>query len=90
MDKSETKILFYNSQILFEDLNNHILFRTEYSIDDTINKLNENKNILIPERDEIENFYSIFTNNINNNSILKKLFIGENYKSKIFDLYDST
>lgn len=84
------KFPFYHSQILFDELNSYILFnntQTDYSF--IIELLKTNPNILIPNSSELEAFYGIFKNKINNDNNLKKLFIEENYKSKIIYLGES-
>ena len=86
-ETASNKFPFYHSQILFDELNKYILFnnsQTDYG--SVIELLKTNSNILIPSTSELEIFYGIFTEKINNDSELKKLFIEENYKAKIFDL----
>lgn len=86
-ETASNKFPFYHSQILFDELNKYILFnnpQTDYG--SVIELLKTNSNILIPTTNELEAFYGIFTEKINNDSRLKKLFIEENYKAKIFDL----
>lgn len=87
IETSPNQFPFYHSQILFDELNKYILFnnsQTDYS--SVIELLKTNSNILIPSTIELETFYGIFTEKINNDKKLKKLFIEENYKVKIFDL----
>lgn len=89
-ETASNKFPFYHSQILFDELNKYILFnnsQTDYG--SVIELLKTNSNILIPRTNELEAFYGIFTKKINNDSKLKKLFIEENYKAKIFDLGES-
>ena len=90
IESTHTKFHFYHSQILFDELNKYILFnnsQTDYS--SVIELLKNNSNILIPSTRELEVFYGIFTEKINNDNKLKELFIEENYKTKIFDLGES-
>lgn len=87
-DKSTpTKFPFYHSQILFDELNKYILLNNSltnyYSV---IELLKTNSKIIIPSTSELETFYEIFTTKIKSDNKLKKLFIEENYKTKIFDL----
>lgn len=89
-ETASNKFPFYHSQILFDELNKYILFnnsQTDYN--SVIELLKTNSNILIPSTSELETFYGIFTEKINNDNKLKKLFIEENYKTKIFDLGES-
>src|SRR5699024_6111506 len=83
------KFPFYHSQILFEELNNYVLFKTSLSDEDLLGKFEENPHILIPSKEELNTFYSLFVNNINNDKELEDLFIEENYKAKIFDIHNS-
>jgi hypothetical protein len=81
---------FYHSQIVFEELNKHILFKTKYSsYNDLLKKLGENPNIIIPSQDELNNFYDLLVVKINKDKKLKVLFIDENYKSKIFVIFET-
>jgi hypothetical protein len=78
-------IPFYHSQILFDELNRYVLFNnTQNDYCSIIEVLKNNSNILIPSISELEAFYGIFTDKINKDNNLKKLFIEENYKDKIF------
>jgi hypothetical protein len=84
---THNKFPFYHSQILFEELNKYILFNNSSPNYNTISKLlKTNKNILIPSTNDLEVFYEIFTLKIKKDNKLKKLFVEENYKTKIFDL----
>lgn len=90
IETTSNKFPFYHSQILFDELNKYILFtnsQTDYS--SVIELLKTNTNILTPSTSELEAFYDIFTYKIKNDNNLKKLFIEENYKTKIFDLGES-
>ncbi len=86
-DRSNQKIPFYHSQILFEKLNKYILSKestTDYSF--IIYILKSNPNIIIPTTEELSSFYKLFTTKVKADKKLKSLFIEENYQSKIFDL----
>ncbi len=87
--KGGQKFPFYHSQILFEELNKHVLFKTKYQDEEIVKELSKNPNILIPSSDELSSFYSKFVNKINHDENLKNLFIDENYKSKIFEISES-
>ena len=81
IESVSNKLPFYHSQVLFDELNKYILFdnsQTDYS--SVIELLHTNPNILIPSVSELEVFYGIFTDKINNDNKLKRLFIKENYK----------
>lgn len=87
--QGEDKFPFYYSQILFEELDNYILFKSKLSDEGLLSKFEENPNILIPSKEELNAFYNLFINNINSDTKLKDLFIDENYKAKIFDIHES-
>ncbi len=82
-DINESMFPFYHSQILFEKLTSYVFFNgvTE---DDIKNELNNNQNIIKPTDEELDEFYQLFNKNIQNDNILKDLFINENYKTQIF------
>lgn len=82
-----SKFPFYHSQVIFEELNKHVLFKTQYSDHSVLNhELQRNPQILVPSQEELLNFYNILVSKVNESKKLKNLFIEENYKSKIFDL----
>lgn len=90
INNSGNKFPFYHSQLLFEELNKYILFRNARPNYNSMTKLFEtNPNIIIPNTNDLEAFYEIFTSKIKNDTKLKKLFIEENYKIKIYDLGES-
>lgn len=85
--RNDNKFHFFQSQILFEELNKYLLFKNQtlnYNI--IIQKFNENPNIIIPTIEELNHFYTLFTSKIKENKKLKSLFIDENYKEKIYEL----
>jgi len=87
IETASNKFPFYHSQILFDELNKYILFNnSQIDYCSVIELLKTNTNILTPSTSVLEAFYNIFTYKIKNDNYLKKLFIEENYKTKIFDL----
>jgi hypothetical protein len=88
-DSTGAKFPFYHSEILFTELSKYVLFDTQYSIEDIRNKLKENLNIITPGTVELGSFFKIFVKKINEDETLKKLFIDENYKQRIFDIDES-
>lgn len=80
---SNRPTLFYESQITFEILTNYFLFKEDNPklIETTFA---DNPSIKQPSADEVNEFYSLFLENIDQNKKLKKLFIEENYKDEIF------
>jgi hypothetical protein len=87
IENKTDKFPFYQSKILFDELNKYILFKnskTDYN--SLIELFKTNPNIIIPSSSDLEIFYEAFIKKIKTDNKLKKLFIEENYKSKIFDL----
>ncbi len=85
--KTFNKFPFYHSQIFFDELNKFILFKnSDFDYDSIIKVITTNSNIIIPTIDELNSFYKIFADKILNDKNLKKLFVEENYKSKIYEL----
>ena len=82
------KIPFYQSQPLFNVLNEYVLFRQLPDKSELVNKFNEHPNILPPTQQQLEHFYAILTLKINKCEKLKKLHFNENYKEKIFEISD--
>lgn len=68
---NDNKFPFYGSQILFDELNKHILFKTQYSHESVIKKIEENFNISVPSAEELNNFYGLLVNKINADKKLK-------------------
>jgi len=86
-EKDGIKFPFYYSKILDDILVKHILFNNyQYNSEYISNELQNNPNIIIPTNKEIENFFQLFVSKIEANKELKKLFIAENYQSRIFVL----
>lgn len=82
------KIPFYHSQLLFETLNEYILFKELPNKGDILQKFNEYPNVIPPTQEELEVFYEIFSQKINSCKELKRLHVEETYKEKIFDIND--
>ncbi len=76
---------FYHSQIFFEYLTLYVLFKkgTLHEIKGEFNKLPK---IIQHTQKDLEDFYSLFSEKINADKVLNKLFIDENYKNQIFDI----
>lgn len=85
--KDGNKFPFYHSQILLEHYSMYVLFdEKKHSNETLINELKTNSNIIEPNNEQLEYFYELFKTNANSNEYLKKLFIEENYKARIFDI----
>ncbi|MEP0389316.1 MAG: tetratricopeptide repeat protein [Dokdonia sp.] len=77
------KFPFYKSQMLFEALSLYILF--EEGPKDAIDvAFEENANIIVPTKEDLDKFYKLFLFNANQDQKLKTFFIRENYQGQIF------
>ena len=86
-EKNGSQFPFYHSQILLDILSKHILFENiNYSVGGIKAELKNNPNIIEPTSRDIEEFFTLFVNKINGNSELTKLYIGENYKTRIYEI----
>ena len=85
--KDGNKFPFYHSQILLEHYSMYVLFNEEkHSKTDLQKELKTNPNIIEPNNEQLESFYELFKTNAKSNEYLKKLFVEENYKARIFDI----
>lgn len=85
--KDGNKFPFYHSQILLEHYSMFVLFNEEKQPKEVLkNELKTNPNIIEPSNEQLESFFELFKTNANNNEYLKKLFVEENYKERIFDI----
>lgn len=80
------KIPFYQSQPLFEILNEHILFKELPNKEELLKKFGEYPNVTPPTQEQLETFYGMLLQKINSCKTLKKLHIEETYKEKVFDI----
>lgn len=83
------KFPFYHSQILFDQLNQCVLFSPIISVEELFKEFEKNPRIKIPKKSELEDFYHAFLKNIDACDELKKMYFKENYQAKIFDIWDS-
>jgi hypothetical protein len=85
--KDGNKFPFYHSQILLEQYSMFILFDENRHSNEILKKeLATNPNIVEPSNEQLESFYELFKTNASSNEYLKKLFVEENYKERIFDI----
>ncbi|WP_420572928.1 NACHT domain-containing protein [Kordia sp.] len=85
--EKEGKIAFYASKVLFDKLNRYVLFNNiDYDLNSIDEEIKKDTRIIKPTKEELELFYKIFTTKIKSDKLLKKLFVEENYKRKIFSL----
>ncbi|WP_438335742.1 AVAST type 2 anti-phage system protein Avs2 [Edwardsiella tarda] len=82
------KVPFYHSQLLFNVLNEYILFKEFPDKNELLNKFSDYPSVLPPTQNQLEYFYTILTFKINNCKVLKRLHVEETYKEKIFDISD--
>ncbi|SHE69164.1 hypothetical protein SAMN03080594_1011000 [Arenibacter palladensis] len=87
-DSSNGMFPFYHSQIFFEHLTLYVLFK-KGTLDEIKDDFNKFPKIIQPTPKDLEDFYSLFTEKLNADTVLKKLFIDENYKNQIFDISKS-
>jgi hypothetical protein len=80
------KVPFYQSQPLFDVLNEYILFKQLPDKAEVVNKFSDYPTVLPPTQKQLERFYAILALKINKCETLKKLHIEETYKEKIFDI----
>ncbi|WP_166925154.1 AVAST type 2 anti-phage system protein Avs2 [Flavobacterium poyangense] len=82
-----SKFYFFQSQIIFEELNKYLLFAKQtINYEDLLCRFQENHSIIVPTNEELEFFYDRFTSKIKEDKKLKSLFFDENYKAKIFKI----
>lgn len=84
-DNSDGHFPFYHSQIFFEHLTLYVLFK-KGTLDEIKSDFNKFPKIIQPTPKDLEDFYSLFTEKVNDDKVLNKLFIDEKYKSQIFDI----
>lgn len=82
------KVPFYQSQPLFDALNEYVLFKELPDKSELIKKFNEYPNVLPPTQQQLEFFYETLALKINKCETLKKLHVEETYKDNIFDISD--
>ena len=83
---SDGKFKFYDSEIIFSELTQHILFKTDYDISKIKSELEKNPNILIPSDKELSEFFNYFVELCKNDSKLSELYIQEHYRQEIFNI----
>lgn len=88
IENTATQFPFYKSQILLDLLNQHILYKTNNS-PLLVEEFKKNKNIIVPDTNQLSVFYKIFIDKVNSNKILKKLHFDESYINEIFNISDS-
>lgn len=80
------KVPFYQSQPLFDVLNEYTLFQEFPDKAEVVNKFSDYPSVLPPTKKQLERFYAILALKINKCTTLKKLHIEDTYKEKIFDI----
>lgn len=89
-DDSQEKFPFYQSQIIFEEFNKYLLFENQsLNYNNLVLLFKNNSKIIIPTKNELNDFYSLFVSKVEADNQLKSLYINENYKSKIYNLSEN-
>lgn len=87
-DQNSESFPFYQSEKLFELLNESVLFGE--SLNPLITKeFTTNPNIKIPTEEDLNTFYQILLNKVKHDKKLRKFHVDENYKEKIFTIHES-
>ena len=82
------KIPFYKSQIIVNELMK-FRFTSILKIEEIKSSLDEDSRVLPPNENDIKQFLEIFNLKVSKSTILKDLFIDENYKEEIFNISES-
>ena len=89
ISEEDSRDYFYHYKVPMEILLKYRLFEDNEEIinkDILLEEIKKNPNIIIPTEEEIENFLTIFEENIRKDEKLKKQFCLENASEKIFEL----
>lgn len=79
------KFPFYQSKVLYEHLNNHIVFKSE-ELDLLMKQFEKEPNVIRPSKQQLNDYYDLFINKVNSDNQLKKLYIEESYTTEIFNI----
>lgn len=82
------RIPFYHSQPLFDALNEYLLFTKPPSKEKLLVSFRKYPEVIPPTQEQLNYFYVIFLKKINNSKKIKKVYFSENYKEKIFEVWD--
>ncbi len=86
----DRKLYFFASEKANDFLIRFVLFGESLSIHDFRRHLAEDPRILPPNQEQLNRFFELFHQFINESKELKEHFIKENYKVKIFEISEST
>lgn len=84
-DSSNRMFPFYHSKIFFEHLTMFVLFK-KGTLDEIKGDFDKFPKLIKPTKQDLEEFYSLFAKNTNNDKVLRTTFIEENYKGQIFEI----
>lgn len=84
-DSSNGMFPFYHSKIFFEHLTMFVLFK-KGTLDEIKGDFDKFPKLIKPTKQDLEEFYSLFAKNTNNDKVLRTTFIEENYKGQIFEI----
>lgn len=79
------KFPFYQSKLLYEHLNDHIVFKKQ-DLNSLMDQFEKEPNIIRPTEQQLNDYYDLFIKKVNSDNQLKKLFIEENYRTEIFNI----
>ena len=88
IEETASQFPFYKSQILFDLLNQQILYKVDNS-PLVVAEFKTNENIILPDKNQLTVFYKIFIEKINSCPQLKQLYFDESYTEEIFKISDS-
>jgi hypothetical protein len=78
---------FYYTPQVFDYFNQIVLFNSDnVTVESFLHKLEIVDKIILPAKEEIDHFYELLIYRIKQDKILRKLFVEENYKTKIFEI----
>lgn len=80
------KHAFYKSQRVVDELLKYRLMNDKHNLSDLEKALEEETNVIPPQKIELENFYNIFILKINADETLRQLEISETFKEEIFEI----
>lgn len=84
-DHQQEKTPFFATDVLLGHLSRYILFK-KGSLDEIKDEFGKHPNNIIPTQTELDEFYTLFINNIKADWILQNRFIDENYKDEIYSI----
>lgn len=81
---NEGKYAFYKSQRIIDELLKYRLMSNQYSFLDLEKVFEEEINVIPPDKTDLENFYKLFLDRINEDDLIKQLEISSTFEEEIF------